>query len=71
MGGGLNGNKICMSEVPGTAAVSMDGELDDGLGASGRFRATLGVSGANTAPSAAVLAAPYSGDNTYTVCYRI
>lgn len=71
MGGGLNGNKICLSQVPGAAAVAIDGELDDGLGASGRLRATLGASGTNTAPSAAVLAAPYSEDNTYTICYRI
>jgi len=71
MGGGLTGIKVCMSQVPGAAAVAIDGELDDGLGASGRLRATLGVSGANTPPNVAVLAAPYNEDNVYTICYRM
>ena len=71
MGGGLTGNKVCISQVPGASAVAIDGEMDDGLGASGRLRATLGTSGQNTAPSAAALAAPYSEDNVYTLCYRI
>lgn len=71
MGGNLTGNKVCASQVPGSAAIAMDTELDDGLGASGRFRATLGTGGANTAPSNTALAAPYSEDNVYTVCYRM
>lgn len=68
---GLNGTKICMSNVGGSAAIALDTQLDDGNGSTGRFRATLGVGGANTAPAAAVLAAPYSEDDIYTVCYRI
>lgn len=71
MGGGLAGTKVCMSQVPGAAAVAIDGELDDGLGASGRLRATLGASGTNTAPNAIALAAPYNEDNVYTICYRM
>lgn len=71
MGLNLTGNKVCHSQVPGSAAIAMDNELDDGLGASGRFRATLGVGGVNTAPTNVALAAPYSEDNVYTVCYRI
>jgi len=71
MGGNLAGNKVCMSQVPGTAAIAIDNELDDGLGASGRLRATLGVGGANTNPNNAVLAAPYSEDNVYSLCYRM
>lgn len=67
---GLQGNKICMSNVPGSAAIALDTQLDDGLGITGRFRATLGVAGANTAPGA-VLAAEYTEDAIYTVCYRI
>lgn len=69
---GLTGNKICMSQVPGAAATALDLELDDGLGASGRFRANLGAGGANTAPGAATIAAntPYNEDAIYTVCYR-
>jgi prepilin-type N-terminal cleavage/methylation domain-containing protein len=71
MGLNLTGNKVCLSQVPGSAAIAMDNELDDGLGASGRFRATLGAGGVNTAPTNVALAAPYSEDNVYTVCYRI
>lgn len=71
MGGNLTGNKVCASQVPGAAAIAIDGELDDGLGASGRLRATLGSSGTNTNPSNAVLAAPYSEDSVYTICYRM
>jgi len=71
MGGNLTGTKVCLSQVPGSSAISIDNELDDGLGATGRLRATLGSSGVNTNPSNAVLAAPYSEDNVYTICYRI
>lgn len=71
MGGNLTGTKVCLSQVPGSAAISIDGELDDGLGATGRVRATLGTGGANTNPNNTVLAAPYSEDNVYTICYRI
>lgn len=71
MGGNLTGNKVCISQVPGKAAIAIDNELDDGLGASGRLRATLGAGGANTNPNNAVLAAPYSEDNVYSICYRM
>ncbi|MBL4572848.1 MAG: hypothetical protein JKY86_07225 [Gammaproteobacteria bacterium] len=71
MGGNLTGTKVCLSQVPGSAAISIDNELDDGLGATGRLRATIGTSGVNTNPSNAVLAALYSEDNVYTICYRI
>lgn len=70
MGNNLTGTKVCLSQVPGSAAISIDNELDDGLGVSGRLRATLGASGVNTNPSNA--AGPvYSEDNVYTLCYRI
>ena len=68
MGGGLNGVKICMSQVPGKAASAIDLQLDDGLGNSGRMRATLGSSGVNTNPSNVALAAPYDEGNVYTIC---
>ena len=71
VGAGDADNKVCLSQVPGSAAIAIDTELDDGLGATGRLRATLGTGGANTAPSNAVLAAPYSEDNVYTICYRM
>ncbi len=71
MGGNLTGNKVCLSQVPGSAAIAIDGELDDGLGATGRLRATLGAGGTNTNPSNTALATPYSEDNVYTLCYRM
>lgn len=70
MGNNLTGTKVCLSQVPGSAAISIDNELDDGLGVSGRLRATLGTSGVNTNPTNA--AGPvYSEDNVYTICRRI
>lgn len=69
---GLNGTKLCMSNVTGAAAIALDTQLDDGDGASGRFRGTLGTAGENTAPDDTnALTAPYSEDDIYTVCYRI
>ena len=71
MAGNLTGTKVCLSQVPGSAAIPINNELDDGLGATDRLRATIGSSGVNTNPSNAVLAALYSEDNVYTICYRI
>lgn len=71
MGGGLNGPKVCMSQVPGKAAAALDLQLDDGLGNSGSIRATLGTSGANTLPTNVALAAPYNESNEYTICSTI
>ncbi len=68
MGGGLNGVKLCMSQVPGKAASALDLQLDDGLGNSGRIRATLGTAGSNTNPTNVALAAPYNEGNEYTIC---
>jgi hypothetical protein len=71
MGGGLNGPKVCMSQVPGKAAAALDMQIDDGLGASGSMRATLGTSGAHTPPNVAVLAAAYNESNEYTICVAL
>lgn len=71
MGNGLAGIKVCMSEVPGSAAIAMDNQMDDGNGATGRLRATLGVAGAHTPPTNVALAAAYNEDNIYSVCYRM
>jgi len=68
MGGGLNGVKLCMSQIPGKAAAALDLQLDDGLGNSGSLRATLGVAGSNTNPTNVALAAPYNESNQYTIC---
>lgn len=66
----LAGNKVCLSQVPGTAAIALDTQLDDGASATGRFRASAGASGANTTPNGTAVAT-YSEDLIYTVCYRI
>lgn len=73
MGGNLGGNKVCLSQVPGSAAIAIDGELDDGSGATGRVRATQGTTGTNTNPSNTVMGGGgvYSEDNSYTLCYRM
>lgn len=71
MGGGLNGVKVCLGQVPGKSAAALDNQLDDGLGQSGSIRATLGTSGTNTNPAAAALAAEYNEGNEYTVCAKI
>ena len=71
MGGGLAGTKVCMSQVPGVSAIAIDTEMDDGAGDTGRLRATLGAAGTDTDPTNVALAAAYSEDNTYTICYRL
>lgn len=71
MGGGMNGTKVCMSNVNGSAAIALDTQLDDGDSDGGRFRATTGVAGANTAPDNAGATGAYTEDDIYTVCYRI
>ncbi len=70
MGGGLTGLKVCMSQVPGKAAVSIDSQLDDGLPNTGRVRASAAVSGANTAPSDTPVTV-YAEDELFTVCNSI
>lgn len=66
---GLAANSLvaCMNSVPGKAAAQLDNSLDDGLPASGAFRANTG--------NAPVAAAPgitgYDEAQTYTVCRQI
>jgi len=61
-----NGNKICLSQVPGKLATTLDNQLDDGVPNTGNLRATVGTAGANTQPGVAV--ATYIEDNQYTIC---
>ena len=68
--GSLTGVKICMSNVPGSAGIALDQQLDDGAPDGGRFRAEQDLTGAD-APDAVAAAATYSETNNYTVCYRI
>jgi prepilin-type N-terminal cleavage/methylation domain-containing protein len=69
--GGLNGIKVCMSNVSGTAAIALDTQLDDGDNAGGRFRAEDDAGTANDPPTNTAPTVAYSEDSTYTVCYRI
>ena len=58
-------NKLCMNNVGGSAALALDGRLDDGLPNSGNFRAnTLAVPNATAATT-------YDADTLYTVCNRM
>jgi prepilin-type N-terminal cleavage/methylation domain-containing protein len=66
----LNGNKVCMGNVSGSAAIALDTQLDDGSPDSGRFRAQDDGGQPNTAPSGTA-ATSYSEDASYTVCYRM
>lgn len=65
----LPGILVCMSQVPGKAAMAMEGQIDDGNPATGNMRATVGVAGNNTAPAGT--AATYSEDAVYTLCRTI
>jgi prepilin-type N-terminal cleavage/methylation domain-containing protein len=65
--GGLQGNKICLSQVPGKAAAALDVQYDDGVANTGTIRATLGTVGINTPPGAAA-AATYDEAQVYTIC---
>jgi prepilin-type N-terminal cleavage/methylation domain-containing protein len=66
----LNGTKVCMGNVAGTAAIALDTQLDDGDIDTGRFRGTETAT-ANGDPAAAIEGTPYSEDSNYTICYRI
>ena len=63
-----NFNRIvmCMSQVPGKAAIALDNQLDDGQPGTGTLRSTLQAGAADTAPGA--VAPNYSEDQRYTIC---
>jgi prepilin-type N-terminal cleavage/methylation domain-containing protein len=65
----LNGNKLCMSNVPGSAAIALDTQLDDGTANSGRFRAQQDTTGAT--PPTGTVATAFDENLNYTVCYRM
>lgn len=67
----LTGKMVCLSQVPGKSAAALDTQLDDGIGNTGKMRATLGVSGANTVPAATALAAAYNETAQYTICVQM
>lgn len=55
---------LCMSNVPGKAALALDNQFDDGAGTTGNFRGNPGPN--VTAPGGT--GAAYSEAETYTVC---
>lgn len=63
----MNSKVICLSQVPGKAAIAIDNRLDDGNPQTGAARAIAGAAGTNQAPGATAATA-YSEDNTYTLC---
>ena len=67
--GGLNGLKVCLSQVPGGSAVAIDNQIDDGSPDSGNIRATVSAVGTNTAPGTAATA--YDESQVYTICSRM
>ncbi|MBX2859216.1 MAG: prepilin-type N-terminal cleavage/methylation domain-containing protein [Cellvibrionaceae bacterium] len=71
--GNLQGTKICMSQIPGKAALALDTQSDDGNGATGRMRATLGGNRGNTNPNNTALTGGgiYNEDNNYTLCTQV
>lgn len=68
--GNLAGLKLCMSQVPGKAAMALDLQTDDGSPDSGSLRANIGVTGTNTAPAVAAVAT-YTEDSEYTICKQL
>tara|TARA_R110002167_G_scaffold30424_6_gene100600 strand:+ start:33090 stop:33746 length:657 start_codon:yes stop_codon:yes gene_type:complete len=58
-------NKLCMNNVGGSAALALDGRLDDGSPNSGNFRAN------NATTPNATAATAYDVDLLYTVCNRM
>ena len=69
--GVVNGTKICMNNVGGTAAIALDTQLDDGLIATGRVRSTLSGAGGSAVPVGAAAAGVYVEQNIYIVCSRV
>jgi prepilin-type N-terminal cleavage/methylation domain-containing protein len=65
----FNNEVICMSQVPGKAALALDNQLDDGQPNAGDMRATQQAGAGNTAPGVAATA--YSEDQRYTVCTNL
>jgi prepilin-type N-terminal cleavage/methylation domain-containing protein len=59
------GLKLCMNNVPASAANALDTQLDDGSPDSGSFRANT------TALPTVTAAATYDENTVYTVCVRI
>lgn len=70
---------VCLSSVPGQAALSIDKQLDDGLPEGGSLRATLSTDGTALTPPPVLLTATvspaaltaYVGEKFYTICRNL
>jgi prepilin-type N-terminal cleavage/methylation domain-containing protein len=69
-GTGLEGIKVCMSQVPGSAAAALDRQLDDGRPNSGRVRAHA-VGAGNVAPVLTTPSTAYVETSPHTICIQI
>ncbi len=66
-GGVFTTTVLCLSSVPGSAALAIDSRLDDGASGTGNIQAMLsGTGGAN-----GTVAATYDSAQTYTLCVRM
>jgi prepilin-type N-terminal cleavage/methylation domain-containing protein len=68
----LTGTKVCMGNVSGSAAITLDTQLDDGSSNAGHFRAVDDAGTPNTAPtSGGAASTSYGEEASYTVCFRL
>lgn len=66
------GLAVCLSQIPGKAAVQLDTQLDDGDPNKGSIRSTISAVGVNTIPGATPGAGTlYVEETIYTVCRRL
>ena len=64
--GGMPGVKVCMSNIPGDAAISIDAKLDDGKSNTGRIRGA--VASNNSVNDSA---GSYSNVGIFSICMRM
>lgn len=64
----VNTMKVCMNQVPGSAARALDARLDDGNADTGNFRGEVSAANPTTAVPGA---SAYVDESTYVVCKRI
>lgn len=65
--GGSMPLSLCMANVPGKAAISMDNQMDDGVPATGSVRASVQTA-VTTAPAATAASGAYTENSHYAVC---
>lgn len=65
--GGTMPLSLCMANVPGKAAISMDNQMDDGVPGTGSVRASLQTA-VNSPPAAAAATASYTENSSYALC---